>query len=154
VRSTRRENSLPLQRIRRRRGADGGIYEARTRDIVVRVAPVYQPEDSSPDDGLYLWSYTVEIENHGAETVHLVARRWAITDAFNRCNEVEGSGVVGEQPELKPREAFRYVSNCPLPTPSGAMRGSYQMMTEGGEVFDAEIPEFSLHLPGAARRYN
>jgi len=154
VRSTRRETSPPLQRIRKRRGADGGIYEARTRDIVVRVAPVYLPEESAPEEGLYLWSYTVEIENHGAETVHLVARRWAITDALNRCNEVEGSGVVGEQPELKAREAFRYVSSCPLPTASGAMRGSYQMMTEGGDVFDAEIPEFSLHLPGAARRYN
>lgn len=154
VRSTRRDAAPPLQRIRRRRRADGGIYEARTRDILVRVAPVYLAEESAPDDGLYLWSYTVEIENHGAETVHLVSRRWKITDGLNRCNEVEGSGVVGEQPELKPREAFRYVSNCPLPTPSGAMVGSYQMMTEAGEVFDAEIPEFSLHLPGAARRYN
>ena len=96
MRSTKRENGLPLQRIRRRRGADTGIYEARTRDILVRVAPVYLPEESSPEDGLYLWSYTVEIENHGAETVHLVARRWAITDGLNRCNEVEGSGVVGE----------------------------------------------------------
>ena len=154
MRSTRRESSPPLQRIRRRRGADSGAYEARTRDIVVRVAPTYLPEDSAPEEGLYLWSYTVEIENHGVETVHLVARRWTITDAFNRSNDVEGSGVVGEQPELKAREAFRYVSNCPLPTSSGAMRGSYQMMTEAGEVFDAEIPAFSLHLPGAARRYN
>ncbi|OYW99985.1 MAG: Co2+/Mg2+ efflux protein ApaG, partial [Caulobacter vibrioides] len=77
-----------------------------------------------------------------------------ITDAFNRVNEVEGSGVVGEQPELKPREAFRYVSNCPLPTPSGAMRGSYQMVTHEGDLFDAEIPEFSLHLPGAAMKLN
>ena len=55
---------------------------------------------------------------------------------------------------FRPREAFRYVSNCPLPTPSGAMVGRYQMMTESGEVFDADIPEFSLHLPGATRRYN
>jgi ApaG protein len=62
--------------------------------------------------------------------------------------------VVGEQPELRPREAFRYVSNCPLPTPSGTMSGHFQMMTEAGEVFEAQIPEFSLHLPGAARRVN
>lgn len=143
-----------MQRMRRRRGQDGGAYEARTRDIVVRVFPVYAAEESSPDQGLYLWSYTVEIENHGAETVTLVARRWSIIDAFNRVNDVEGSGVVGEQPELRPREAFRYVSNCPLPTPSGAMKGSYQMVTDQGEMFEVEIPEFSLHLPGAAAKLN
>jgi ApaG protein len=140
--------------MRRRRGVDGAAYEARTRDIVVRVFAAYAAEESSPDDGLYLWSYTVEIENHGQETVTLISRRWTVTDAFNRSNQVEGSGVVGEQPELKPREAFRYVSNCPLPTPSGAMVGSYQMVTEAGEVFDADIPEFSLHLPGASLKLN
>jgi ApaG protein len=154
VRSIRRESSPPLKRIRRRRGADAGIYEARTRDIVVRVSPVYQPEDSAPEEGLWMWGYTVEIENHGVETVQLIARAWTITDGLNRSTEVEGSGVVGEQPELRPREAFRYVSNCPLPTPSGAMTGHFQMMTEAGEVFEAQIPEFSLHLPGAARRVN
>ena len=154
MRSIRRESSPPLKRIRRRRGADTGIYEARTRDIVVRVSPVYQPEDSAPEEGLWMWGYTVEIENHGAETVQLVARAWTITDGLNRSAEVEGSGVVGEQPELRPREAFRYVSSCPLPTPSGTMVGHFQMMTAAGEVFEAAIPEFSLHLPGAARRVN
>ena len=143
-----------MQRMRRRRGQDGAAYEARTRDIVVRVFATYAAEESSPDQGLYLWSYTVEIENHGGEIVTLISRRWSITDGFNRVNDVEGSGVVGEQPELKPREAFRYVSNCPLPTPSGAMKGSYQMVTDQGEVFEAEIPEFSLHLPGAAAKLN
>ncbi|RRN62724.1 Co2+/Mg2+ efflux protein ApaG [Caulobacter sp. 602-1] len=154
MRSIRRETSPPMQRMRRRRGQDGAAYEARTRDIVVRVFATYAAEESSPDQGLYLWSYTVEIENHGTETVTLISRRWSITDGFNRVNDVEGSGVVGEQPELKPREAFRYVSNCPLPTPSGAMKGSYQMVTDQGEVFEAEIPEFSLHLPGAAAKLN
>jgi ApaG protein len=143
-----------MQRMRRRRGQDTATYEARTRDIVVRVYPVYAAEESSPEQGLYLWSYTVEIENHGGETVTLISRRWSITDAFNRVNDVEGSGVVGEQPELKPREAFRYVSNCPLPTPSGAMKGSYSMVTHDGELFDVEIPEFSLHMPGASLKLN
>ena len=136
-----------MQRMRRRRGGDSAAYEARTRDIVVRVFPVYAAEDSSPADGVYLWAYTVEIENHGGETVTLVSRRWTIIDGLNRVNEVEGSGVVGEQPELKPREAFRYISNCPLPTPSGAMRGSYQMVAEDGTQFEAEIPEFTLAMP-------
>ena len=143
-----------MQRMRRRRGHSASTYEARTRDIVVRVFPAYAQEESSPEQGLYLWSYTVEIENHGEETVTLIARRWTITDGFNRVNEVEGSGVVGEQPELRSREAFRYVSNCPLPTPSGAMRGSYQMVTDEGELFEVEIPEFSLHMPGAALKLN
>lgn len=154
MRSIRRETSPPMQRMRRRRGHAAASYEARTRDIVVRVLPIYAAEESSPEDGVFLWSYTVEIENHGSETVTLVSRRWTITDGLNRVNEVEGSGVVGEQPELKPREAFRYVSNCPLPTPSGAMRGSYQMVTADGDLFDAEIPEFSLHLPGASLKVN
>jgi ApaG protein len=154
VRSIRRESSPPLKRIRRRRGADAGIYEARTRDIVVRVSPVYQPEESAPEEGLWVWGYTVEIENHGVETVQVIAQSWTVTDGLNRASALEASGVVGEQPELRPREAFRYVANNPLPTSSGAMVGHFQMMTEAGEVFDAEIPEFSLHLPNAARRVN
>ncbi len=70
---------------------------------------------------------------------------------MNRAQEVSGLGVVGEQPELKPAEAFRYTSGCPLQTPSGSMRGSYHMLAATGEAFDVDIPEFSLHLPGAGR---
>ncbi|WP_227586181.1 Co2+/Mg2+ efflux protein ApaG, partial [Klebsiella aerogenes] len=77
-----------------------------------------------------MWAYMVEIENHGCETIQLISRRWTIVDALNRAQEVSGAGVVGEQPELKPREAFRYTSGCPLPTSSGTMRGVYQMLTE------------------------
>lgn len=128
------------------------VYQALTRGILVRVAPSYLAEDSDPENGRYVWAYTVEIENHGAETVQLISRHWIITDARNRVEEVQGEGVVGEQPVLAPREAFRYSSGCPLTTPSGAMRGSYRMMTDAGEAFDVEIPEFSLHLPGAASK--
>jgi ApaG protein len=130
------------------------VYEARTRDVLVRVTPTYVPEQSDPDRSRFTWAYTVEIENHGEETLQLVSRHWIITDGLNRTEEVKAAGVVGEQPTLKPREAFRYTSGCPLPTPSGAMRGAYQMMTEAGETFDAEIPEFSLHMPDATRRMN
>ena len=154
MRSIRRDTSPPLRRIRRRRGPEGGVYEARTRDILVRVAPLYQPEDSAPEAGSYMWAYTVEIENHGTETVQLISRRWTITDARNVSQAVEGSGVVGEQPELRPREAFRYVSNCPLPTPSGSMVGSYQMADASGQLFDVEIPAFSLDSPFAMRSVN
>lgn len=143
-----------MTRIRRRGTPDNPVYEARTRDILVRVAPAYMAEQSQPEEGQWLWSYVVEIENHGTETVTLMSRHWIITDGLNRVEEVKGPGVVGEQPVLGPREAFRYNSGCPLTTPSGSMRGTYQMVTEAGDAFDVEIPAFSLHLPGALRRVN
>ena len=143
-----------MSRINRRGSPDSPVYEARTGDILVRVSPAYLPEDSNPENGRWIWSYTVEIENHGQDTVTLVSRHWIITDGLNRVEEVKGQGVVGEQPVLGPREAFRYASGCPLGTPSGTMRGSYQMVTAGGEAFEVAIPAFSLHLPGARRRLN
>ena len=143
-----------MTRINRRGSPDSPVYEARTGDILVRVAPSYLADESDPAGGRWIWSYTVEIENHGRETVTLVSRHWVITDARNKVEEVRGAGVVGEQPVLGPREAFRYASGCPLGTPSGAMRGVYQMVTAKGDAFEVEIPAFSLHLPGARRRLN
>ena len=137
-----------------RRARDRSVYEATTRSIVVRVEPRFQPEQSDENERRYFWSYTVEIENHGEETVQLLSRRWLITDGLNRTEQVVGDGVVGEQPTLKPREAFRYTSGCPLPTPTGEMRGAYQMINEAGDVFEIEIPAFSLHLPSARRVLN
>jgi ApaG protein len=132
----------------------GGAYEATTRGILVRVTPTYLPDQSDPEAGQFTWAYTVEIENHGEEPVQLISRHWVITDARNRVEEVRAPGVVGEQPSLKAGESFRYTSGCPLTTSSGAMRGAYQMLNRAGEIFDAEIPEFSLHLPEATRRMN
>ncbi|MBX3481712.1 MAG: Co2+/Mg2+ efflux protein ApaG [Caulobacter sp.] len=143
-----------MRPIRKRGTSDSPVYEARTRDVVVRVKANYAPNQSDPVENLYFWNYTVEIENHGQETVQLVSRRWVITDGQNRREELRGRGVVGEQPILRGREAFRYVSGCPLETPSGVMSGAYQMLTDDGDAFEAEIPEFSLHLPGAAKKLN
>ena len=143
-----------MRRIPRRGGKDQPVYEATTRGILVRVATSYLPAKSDPLEGRHMWAYMIEIENHGDETVQLLSRHWVITDAFNRVEEVRGSGVVGEQPTLKPRDAFRYTSGCPLNARSGTMRGTYQMLTEGGEAFDAVIPEFSLDLPGARKLMN
>jgi ApaG protein len=145
---------MAMQRIRRRGSKDAPVYEATTNDILVRVVANYMPDQSDPEAGRWFWGYVVEIENHGVETVQLISRHWIITDSQNRVQEVRGEGVVGEQPVLKPREAFRYTSGCPLPTTSGSMRGAYQMVTDDGDPFDVMIPEFSLDLPGARRVVN
>ena len=137
-----------------RRNKNGPVYEAVTRNIMVRVVSTYLPAQSAPEESRYSWAYMIEIENHGEESVQLISRHWVITDGMNRSEEVRGPGVVGEQPTLKPREAFRYSSGCPLRTPSGAMRGEYQMLTAEGEGFDVDIPEFSLDLPNARRVVN
>ena len=130
------------------------VYEETTRGVVVRVSPTYLPDQSDPANAQFTWSYTVEIENRGEEPVQLVSRHWVITDGRGHVEEVKGPGVVGVQPTLGPREAFRYTSGCPLTSPSGAMHGAYQMITQAGETFEARIPAFSLHLPEATRRLN
>jgi ApaG protein len=137
-----------------RRHKGSPVYEATTRGVVVRVVTSYLPAQSDPDEPRYAWAYMIEIENHGDEPVQLISRRWVITDAKNHTEIVAGPGVVGEQPHLKPQEAFRYSSGCPLTTPSGEMRGTYQMITDAGEAFEVEIPAFSLHLPDASRTMN
>lgn len=121
--------------------------EAVTRGVRVQVTPRYLPEQSEPKRGRWFYVYQVSIVNEGEETVQLLSRHWIITDARGEVQEVRGPGVVGEQPVLATGEQFEYVSGCPLPTPFGSMRGSYQMVTEGGEHFDAEIAAFSLSQP-------
>jgi ApaG protein len=130
------------------------MYEAVTRGIRVRVTPQYLEEESAPDERRYLWSYTIEISNEGGEVVQLRSRHWRITDADGRTEEVRGPGVVGQTPTIQPGASFRYTSGCPLPTPSGIMVGSYQMTTEGGELFNVSIPAFSLDSPHARRSLN
>lgn len=136
---------------RRSNSREFPVYEARTEGVLVRVVANYLPDESDPCESKFVWGYMVEIENHGKIGLQLVSRRWVITDAMNRVEEVSAPGVVGEQPELAAGEAFRYSSACPLSTDSGTMRGAYQMLTDDGETFEAEIPEFSLHLPTARR---
>src|ERR1700739_4564080 len=119
-------------------------YTANTRGIVVSVEPTYLETRSSPDSSEYFWAYRVVIANQGRETVQLRSRHWMITNARGELTEVKGPGVVGEQPVLKPGERFEYTSGAPLNTPSGMMGGAYQMESESGELFDIEIPTFSL----------
>ncbi len=130
------------------------MYSSITQDIQVTVEPEFVPERSDAEQATFFWAYTVEIANQGEQTVQLTARHWKIMDGNGRTEEVLGTGVVGEQPVLKPGESFRYTSGCPLSTPSGIMTGSYRMVAENGEVFDAEIPVFSLNSPYVARVLN
>ena len=123
------------------------MYERDTRGVLVRVTPKFLEEESDPDEPRFVWAYTVEIENHGVDTVQLRSRYWRITDAIGKVQEVRGKGVVGEQPKLAPGETYRYTSGAPLTTPSGLMSGAYQMETARGEEFDADIPTFSLDSP-------
>ncbi|MBI1774163.1 MAG: Co2+/Mg2+ efflux protein ApaG [Proteobacteria bacterium] len=130
------------------------MYAEVTKSIKVTVRPIYLEDHSSPADNKYVWAYHVRIENQGARTVQLRNRHWRITDAKGRTNEVRGPGVIGEEPVLKPGEAFEYTSGVPLPTPSGIMVGTYEMEAETGDRFNVAIPAFSLDSPHQARQLN
>jgi ApaG protein len=111
---------------------------------LVTVRTQYIPEKSSATARQYAFAYTVNIANRGTETSQLVSRHWIITDAEGDVQEVRGEGVVGAQPVLQPGEDFEYTSWCMIATPTGTMRGSYQMVTADGDRFDAEIAPFRL----------
>jgi ApaG protein len=123
------------------------ISEAVTRGVRVRVQSEYSPDQSAPAKNQWFFLYTVTISNDGSETVQLLTRHWIITDGTGHIEEVRGPGVVGKQPMLKPGESFEYTSGCPLTTPFGVMEGTYQMITEAGERFDAKIAPFTLSEP-------
>ena len=123
------------------------MYERVTRGVKVIVRPQYLDGQSRPEEGHYVWAYTVTIENHGRDTVTLRTRYWKITDALGVVQEVRGAGVVGEQPTLKPGDSYSYTSGCPLKTSSGFMVGAYQMQLVSGEFINVEIPAFSLDSP-------
>jgi ApaG protein len=121
--------------------------DAVTRGVRVHVESEYAAERSQPSQNQWFFLYTITIANEGRETVQLLTRHWVITDASGRIEEVTGPGVVGKQPILKPGDSFTYTSGCPLGTPFGVMQGTYQMVTDGGEHFDATIAPFTLSEP-------
>ena len=127
-------------------------YERETRSIRVAVKPAYLHDQSDPEDGRFVWSYTVTIENRGQEAVQLLSRTWIITDGAGVVREVRGPGVVGAKPVIAPGEKFQYTSGCPLETASGVMMGRYQMKAASGEAFEAEIPAFLLESPYEKRQ--
>jgi ApaG protein len=117
---------------------------ALTRGIRISVEPQFDPTRSQPSESRWFFLYTVTITNEGDQTVQLRSRHWVITDGEGRIEEVQGEGVVGEQPVLEPGGTFEYTSGCPLKTDHGTMHGTYQMITKDGERFDAKITTFTL----------
>jgi ApaG protein len=120
------------------------LSDAVTQNVKVEVLSQYSKENSKPTQGEWVFEYTVRITNLGTESIQLVSRHWVITDGTDQVREVQGPGVVGEQPVLAPDQSFQYSSWCPLSTPIGMMRGTYQMVRTNGEQFDVEIAPFAL----------
>ena len=120
------------------------MSEAVTENIRVEVLARHSAENSKPLEDQWVFQYTVRITNQGVDTVQLLTRHWIITDGVGQVHEVKGPGVVGEQPVLAPGESFKYSSWCPLRTPTGVMRGTYQMARPSGDQFDIEIAPFAL----------
>lgn len=116
--------------------------------ITVDVDTTYVEDQSDPREKRYVFAYTITIKNEGGQPAKLLTRHWIITDANGKVQEVRGDGVVGEQPHLKPGQGFRYSSGAVLETPVGTMHGSYQMVADDGERFDAPIAPFRLAIPG------
>lgn len=125
------------------------MSDTTTQGIRVQVESFYDEDRSSPPENYYFFAYQVRITNLGERKAQLVSREWLITDANGETQRVQGPGVVGEQPVLAPGDSFEYTSFCPLSTPVGAMQGSYRMVLEDGESFDAEIAPFALAVPHA-----
>ena len=125
-------------------------HAAITEGITVRVAVNFLPEQSRIEAGKWFWVYHIRIENHSDETVQLLTRHWRITDGRGMVNFVDGDGVVGEQPVLKPGQSHDYVSGCPLTTPMGSMEGHYTFIRRDGEKFAVAIPFFPLAAPATA----
>ncbi|MBA2321416.1 MAG: Co2+/Mg2+ efflux protein ApaG [Deltaproteobacteria bacterium] len=123
------------------------MSDCTTRGVRIQVAPAFHPERSDPGRQQWFFSYTVTVSNVGAAPVRLVSRHWIITDGSGHVEHVRGPGVVGEQPRLEPGASFEYTSFCHLPTPFGGMHGSYGMVRDDGERFDAQIDPFVLEDP-------
>ena len=123
------------------------MTDAQFNNIQVDVKTRYIEDQSNPEQNYYVFAYTITIQNKGERTAQLISRHWVITDSNHKVQEVQGDGVVGEQPVLKPGEQFVYTSGTMLETSVGTMKGSYQMKADDGSQFDATIDEFVLSTP-------
>ena len=118
-------------------------------NIDVSVETNYVRHQSDPDNARYVFAYRITIKNNGVASAQLLSRRWLITDANDKIQEVKGEGVVGKQPHLEPGETFSYTSAAVIETPVGYMQGNYYLIADDGIEFDTEIPAFGLSIPHA-----
>ncbi len=116
--------------------------------INVSVSTRYLAEHSHPEDNRYVFAYDITIRNNGSESAQLLSRHWIITDGNGKTQEVRGSGVVGEQPVIDADDEYSYSSGTLMATAVGSMQGSFTMLAEDGEEFEAPIAPFSLAVPG------
>jgi ApaG protein len=129
-------------------------FEETTEGVHIAVQSYFLNEQSDPDEAQYVWAYRIRISNDGNVPVKLLNRHWIITDGHGGVHEVKGEGVIGEQPVIEPGTSFIYTSGTPLTTPSGFMRGSYEMRRADGGVFNAAVPAFSLDSPHSSLEIN
>lgn len=113
----------------------------------IKVKASYIDSESNPENHFYFFAYHITIKNIGKIPAQLISRHWIISDSNGRIEEVKGPGVVGQQPKIEPTKQFEYESSCPLNTSSGSMKGFYNFITDEGENFSVEIPEFFLVAP-------
>ena len=130
------------------------MYSAKTNGVRVDVQPTYLKDESDPAKCRYFWAYSIDIGNERDSAVKLLSRHWVITDGNGRREQVDGAGVVGEQPVIEAGKRFSYTSGCPLTTSSGIMVGTYRMATSDGQIITVNIPAFSLDLPEKNRIVN
>ncbi|HFB66045.1 MAG TPA: Co2+/Mg2+ efflux protein ApaG [Aeromonadales bacterium] len=117
-------------------------------EIAIAVETQYLPEQSEPAQEKFVFVYEISIHNRGQEALQLISRHWVITDGNQQVLEVDGAGVIGQQPRIEPGETYRYSSGTLLETPVGMMEGTYDMVSDDGESFIAQIPCFHLTAPG------
>jgi ApaG protein len=122
---------------------------ATTQGVKIEVQSSFVPEQSAPETSYFFFSYKIQITNLRDSPVQLLSRHWIITDGHGRVQEVRGEGVIGVQPVIEPGHMFEYSSFCPLETPTGMMKGSYEMNMAGGENFEVTIPSFFLVEPSS-----
>lgn len=117
--------------------------------VCVTVKTTYVAAQSRPEQQRYVYAYTITISNDGDTGAQLISRHWRIKDAKDNLQEVQGVGVVGEQPQLAPGQNYTYTSGVIIETETGIMEGSYQMRRDDGQMFDVPIPAFALVPPHA-----
>ena len=130
------------------------MYSKTTNGVTVTVIPYFLDDQSSPQEGHYVWAYQVNIKNSSLNTIKLNHRNWVIIDANGKVINIQGEGVVGEFPILEPGESFEYTSGTPLKTTNGFMQGYYLMSHNNGEQIKIDIPTFSLDSPYGKQNLN